>query len=117
MLAAVGARLGPWCDDFPGETCISLNDEAVHGIPGTAPSQAGDLVTLDVTAELDGYMADAAVTVPVPPAPDDEALASCAADGAAAGVRRRPGRQPVSEIGRGGRARGRARAASACCAT
>jgi methionyl aminopeptidase len=50
---------------FPGATCISLNDEAVHGIPGDRQLKEGDLVKLDVTVEKDGYMADAAVTVPV----------------------------------------------------
>src|SRR5580658_10734657 len=50
---------------FPGVNCISLNDEAVHGVPGTRALQSGDLVKLDVTIEKDGFMADAAVTVPV----------------------------------------------------
>src|SRR5882672_339673 len=50
---------------FPGVNCISLNDEAVHGIPGGRTVQAGDLVKLDVTIEKDGYMADAAETVAV----------------------------------------------------
>jgi methionyl aminopeptidase len=52
--------------EFPGVTCISVNDEIVHGIPSQKRKlAAGDLVKLDVTAELDGYMADAAITVPV----------------------------------------------------
>jgi methionyl aminopeptidase len=50
---------------FPGANCISLNDEAVHGIPGNRALQQGDLVKLDVTIEKNGFMADAAVTVPV----------------------------------------------------
>ena len=50
---------------FPGSNCISLNDEAVHGIPGDRAVQEGDLVKLDVTVEKDGFMADAAVTVGV----------------------------------------------------
>ena len=50
---------------FPGVSCISLNDEAVHGIPGKRALQQGDLIKLDVTIEKDGFMADAAVTVPV----------------------------------------------------
>ena len=51
--------------DFPGFCCISVNDEVVHGVPGPRKLAAGDLVKLDVTARLDGYIADAAVTVPV----------------------------------------------------
>lgn len=50
---------------FPGVSCISLNDEAVHGIPGPRALQDGDLVKLDVTIEKDGFMADAALTAPV----------------------------------------------------
>jgi methionyl aminopeptidase len=50
---------------FPGVSCISLNDEAVHGIPGKRTLQQGDLIKLDVTIEKAGFMADAAVTVPV----------------------------------------------------
>src|SRR5262245_2861826 len=49
--------------DFPGHTCISVNDEIVHGIPGDRVIAAGDVVKIDVTAELDGYIADAARTV------------------------------------------------------
>ena len=61
-----GARSGPSLDyDFPGTICISVDDEAVHGIPGPRRLRAGQIVKLDVTAELDGFYADACVTVPV----------------------------------------------------
>jgi len=61
-----GARSAPrMVYQFPGASCISLNDEAVHGIPSDRKLKEGDLVKLDVTVEKDGYMADAAVTVPV----------------------------------------------------
>jgi methionyl aminopeptidase len=50
---------------FPGVNCISLNDEAVHGIPGNRTVEEGDLLKLDVTVEKDGFMADAAETVAV----------------------------------------------------
>lgn len=50
---------------FPGTNCISLNEEAVHGIPSDRVVHEGDLVKLDVTVEKDGFMADAAVTVAV----------------------------------------------------
>jgi len=61
-----GARSAPsMVYQFPGASCISLNDEAVHGIPGARKLEEGDLVKLDVTVEKDGYMADAAITVPV----------------------------------------------------
>ena len=51
--------------NFPGANCISVNYEAVHGIPGSRIVQPGDLVKLDVTIEKDGFMADAAETVAV----------------------------------------------------
>jgi methionyl aminopeptidase len=64
VFRAAGARSGPQLDyDFPGVTCISVNDEAVHGIPGPRRLREGDLVKLDVTAELDGFYADACRTV------------------------------------------------------
>ena len=71
VLRRHGARSAPnLVYNFPGCACISVNDEAVHGVPGPRRLQAGDLVTLDVTVELDGYFADAAETVAVPPAPE-----------------------------------------------
>jgi methionyl aminopeptidase len=61
-----GARSAPrLVYGFPADTLISVNDEAVHGIPGPRRLRDGDLVKLDVTVEKDGYMADAAITVPV----------------------------------------------------
>ena len=65
---------------FPGDVLISLNDEAVHGIPSTSRRIcAGDLMKLDVTFEKNGYMADAALTVPVEPVSDEaRRLVACA---------------------------------------
>jgi len=61
-----GARSGPRLDyDFPGTVCISVDDECVHGIPGARRLREGELCKLDVTAELDGFYADACRTVPV----------------------------------------------------
>lgn len=54
--------------DFPGFTCISVNEEIVHGVPGPRVLAAGDVVKLDVTLALGGFLADSAVTVLVPPA-------------------------------------------------
>ena len=66
VFAAAGARSGPQLDyGFPGVNCISVNDEAVHGIPGKRRLRQGDLLKLDVTAELDGFYADACVSVPI----------------------------------------------------
>ena len=53
-------------EGFPASTCISVNEEVVHGIP--TPNRVlkdGDIVTLDVTPRLNGYCADTAITVAV----------------------------------------------------
>lgn len=69
---AEGARSAPQITyDFPGFTCISVNEEIVHGIPGARVLRPRDVVKLDVTLELDGFMADSAITVLVPPGSDD----------------------------------------------
>jgi methionyl aminopeptidase len=61
-----GGRSGPILTyDYPGFICISVDDQVVHGIPGERVVQEGDLVTLDIAAELDGFHADAATTVGV----------------------------------------------------
>lgn len=76
-----GARSAPnLFYSFPGTTCISVNEEAVHGVPGRRRLRPGDLVKLDVTAELDGYIGDAAITVAVPPvSPQHRRLCKCTA--------------------------------------
>jgi len=48
---------------FPGTVLISVNDEIVHGIPGARRLLRGDLVSLDVTIEKDGFVADAARSI------------------------------------------------------
>ncbi len=64
-----GARSAPRLSyRFPGATCISINEEAAHGVPGPRRFQAGDVVNVDVSAEVDGYFADTGATAVVPPA-------------------------------------------------
>jgi methionyl aminopeptidase len=66
LFAARGARSAPaLVYGFPGTVLISVNDEVVHGVPGPRRLCDGDLVKLDVTVEVDGYVADAARTVVV----------------------------------------------------
>jgi methionyl aminopeptidase len=50
---------------FPATTCVSVNDEIVHGIPGEKTLKEGDLVSIDFGAIYEGFQGDAAVTVPV----------------------------------------------------
>ena len=47
---------------FPGATCISVNEEIAHGIPGTRVLRTGDMVNIDVSASRDGYFADTGAT-------------------------------------------------------
>ncbi len=50
---------------FPGNCCISVNEEVVHGIGGQRRLQYGDIVKLDVGVMMEGWIGDSAVTVPV----------------------------------------------------
>ena len=80
VMEAEGARSAPaLVYKFPGANCISLNEEAVHGIPGDRALKEGDLLKLDVTVEKNGFMADAAITVPVGAVEEESLkLAACA---------------------------------------
>jgi methionyl aminopeptidase len=50
---------------YPGQVCVSVNEEVVHGIPGSRRIQYGDIVSIDVGIVLDGYIGDNATTVAV----------------------------------------------------
>lgn len=52
-------------EGFPAETCISVNEVVVHGIPGARVLKEGDIVTIDLALMVNGYCADTAITVPV----------------------------------------------------
>jgi methionyl aminopeptidase len=52
---------------FPGATCISVNEQAAHGVPGPRVLRPGDVVNVDVSAEMGGYFADTGGTRVVPP--------------------------------------------------
>lgn len=65
--------------DFPGATCISVNEEIAHGIPGGRVIEPGDLVNIDVSASKNGYFADTGATYRVPPT--DPALDRLCRDG------------------------------------
>ncbi len=64
-IEAVGARPGfLGYHGYPNSICISINDEAVHGIPGSRKVVSGDVVSLDLGLVLDGFWADMGCTVP-----------------------------------------------------
>jgi methionyl aminopeptidase len=67
ILRKHGARSAPQLAyGFPGATCISVNDELAHGIPSPHRIlREGDLVNIDVSAELNGYWADTGASFPV----------------------------------------------------
>ena len=49
--------------DYPASTCISINEEVIHGIPGKRKIKAGDIVSIDIGVDLKGYFSDAAQTI------------------------------------------------------
>ncbi|MDA0321978.1 MAG: type I methionyl aminopeptidase [Verrucomicrobia bacterium] len=66
LIAAAGAKsafLG--YKGFPGNVCLSVNDEVVHGIPGNRRIEIGDIVSLDVGVHHGGFVGDTAVTIMV----------------------------------------------------
>ena len=60
LFLGYGARDG--VPAFPAETCISINEEVVHGIPGPRKIKEGDIVSLDTGCKIAGWCGDAAVT-------------------------------------------------------
>ncbi len=97
-----GARSAPMLDyDFPGTTCISVNEEAVHGIPGPRRIADGDLVKLDVTAELNGWYADACRTAFAgKPSGQAERLANVAREALDRALAIARAGTPLNELGR-----------------
>lgn len=68
LLETEGARSAPELTyDFPGATCISIGPDVAHGIPDDRQIQAGDLINIDVSAELDGFFGDTGASFAVPP--------------------------------------------------
>ena len=63
-----GAESAPEvCYQFPGATCISVNEEVAHGIPGSRVLAAGDLINIDVSAVKDGFFGDTGASFVIPP--------------------------------------------------
>ena len=62
-----GYRIAPGVPPFPGNICASFNEEVVHGIPSVRKLQKGDILSIDCGVKLEGYCADAAITVAVEP--------------------------------------------------
>ncbi len=102
FLERQGARSAPrLAYGFPGFNCISVNEEVVHGVPGPRVLLPGDVLKIDVTAELDGFIADSAVTVLIPPSTDlTRRLRRCAQLAFERAMRVAWADTPLREIGR-----------------
>ncbi len=102
VMGDCGARSAPsLVYGFPGANCISLNDEAVHGIPSSRRLRDGDVIKLDVTIEKDGFMADAAVTLGVGSVRlDSQRLIACAERAFNKAMQVAQAGSRVSELGR-----------------
>lgn len=102
LLEQAGARSGPeLCYGFPGDTCISVNEEIAHGIPGNRRIEKGDLVNIDVSAEKGGFFADNGASFTVPPV--SRAVERLCRDGRRAmwtGIAQVGSDKPLSGIGR-----------------
>ncbi len=63
---------GPKGNEFPGTLCISVNEEVVHGIPGSRTLAEGDIVSIDCGVEMNGYFGDHAFTFAVGDCDDEK---------------------------------------------
>ena len=101
LLEQHGARSAPKLTyDFPGTTCISINEEAAHGIPGDRMICAGDVLNVDVSAELGGYFADTGGTKVVPPTnPQKTRLCHATRTALEQAMKQARAGQPISGIG------------------
>ena len=98
-----GARSAPiLAYKFPGYTCISINDEAAHGIPRKDRLiYPGDMVNIDVSAEKDGYWADNGRSMVVPPVdPERQRLVDASKKALDIAISKAKAGMPISEIGK-----------------
>ena len=95
---------------FPGSICASPNSMVVHGIPGPTRSARGDVLSIDIGVVLDGWVADAAVTLPIGPvSPVARGLLATTRAALFDGRRAVPARATASATSRRGPAPGRGR--------
>lgn len=75
LMTEAGAQSAPRVAvGFPGATCISVNEEVAHGIPGGRILQRGDVLNIDVSLELNGFFSDNAYTIVLDPTKEDAHL-------------------------------------------
>lgn len=102
IFAQYGAFSAPRAEyGAPVNVFISVNEDIVHGLPTHRPLAAGDVVCLDVTPNVGGYVADAAITVAVPPvSPVTTRLIACAEAAFAQAMKVARAGRPLNGIGR-----------------
>lgn len=87
--------------DFPGATCISVNEEIAHGIPGERVIRAGDLVNIDVSASKNGFFADTGATFRVGAVkPSLDRLCKDGKRAMEVGIRQVGSDRPLADIGK-----------------
>lgn len=101
-LSRHGANSAPRCEySFPGATCISINEEVAHGIPGKRVIKSGDIVNIDVSAELDGFFADTGATVIAgTPGEAQVRLCECSLNALRQGITKARAGTRINQIGR-----------------
>ncbi|MGH9200610.1 MAG: type I methionyl aminopeptidase [Vicinamibacterales bacterium] len=96
-----GARSEPRVfKSFPGTLCISVNEEAVHGVPALRPIMPGDVIKIDVTPILDGFVADTARTIVIGDDATSHRLVASAERALDAGIAAARPRRRTRDIGR-----------------
>ena len=103
VLDSFGAKSAPITEyNYPGYTCISINDEVAHGIPGERVVEEGDIVNVDVSAVLDGFYSDTGATVIAGKAgnPIVSKLLKCSEDALYKGIEKARAGSKVNQIGR-----------------
>lgn len=102
LLDKCGAISAPLLSyNFPGFTCISINEEAAHGIPGMRIIQPGDMVNIDVSAKLGNYFADTGGSFVVPPiAPHKQHLCDSTRLALKSAMKTARANQPLNGIGK-----------------
>ncbi|MEC9481856.1 MAG: type I methionyl aminopeptidase [Halomonas sp.] len=102
LLEREGAVSAPQSSyDFPGITCISVNEEIAHGIPGERVIKPGDLVNIDVSASKNGYFADTGATFHLAPvAPSLERLCHDGKRAMQIGISKVGSQKPLAGIGK-----------------
>lgn len=102
VLDSYGAKSAPITEyNYPGYTCISINDEVAHGIPGGRVIREGDLVNVDVSAVLDGFYSDTGATIIAGESPAVvKKLLKCSEDALYKGISKAKAGSKVNQIGR-----------------